>query len=60
MAKYRIVKVKGYINLHKVEKKVWGLFWVPVSDVYSLEDCERMLYRLRNNPKNVVVKEYEF
>ena len=72
MAQYRIVRKKGCegnFGHHFVQKKVLGLFWKTVrggSFFYDKYDCElyiksiiRDIERNRQNPKDIVIAEYE-
>jgi hypothetical protein len=50
--KYRIIKCKGYITLHAVERKWLGIWWN--ADYGTLVECERYV----KDALNPVVKEY--
>ncbi len=64
MARYRIVKMKGYSNQYRVEQK-WFIFWITRYDFLSLNTAEQYIKldmetdkEKRENPKNIVVKEF--
>ena len=66
MAKYRIVKMKHCDISHKVQKKIFGLFWADTYwDYKSLDKCEwfikdqlEMEKAKKDNPRDIVVKTY--
>jgi hypothetical protein len=66
MSKYRIVKMKYCDVSHKVQKRIFGLFWVDTYWQYkSIRDCEWWIKdeletaRLKKeNPRDIVVKTY--
>jgi len=65
MTKYRIIKVKGYENSYKLQKRMLFIFWVDETLLNDLEFCEWKLNELikrdkakKANPKNIIVKEY--
>ena len=65
MTKYRIIKVKGFENSYKIQKRFLFMFWVDETLLSDLSFCEWKLNELikrdkakKANPKNIIVKEY--
>lgn len=59
MAKYRIVKLAGYENLYKVQKRFLWFFWCDDTDTFSLKQCEKHIEREIgiSGKKDTVVRE---
>ncbi len=65
MAQYRIVKMKGYESLYKVQKKFLGFWFNTYWQWQTFEDCEFYIQDIRktaqakkDNPRDVVIAEY--
>lgn len=68
MANYRIVRAKGYADAYLIQKKILGWFWIAYDGgilYHSIKTCEEKIKWIMNwekikkdNPKNVVIKEY--
>jgi hypothetical protein len=67
MSKYRIVRIKGYDSLYRVDKKGW-FFWQiePFGSQFTsiakaegfINDEIADIQRRAANPKDVIIKEY--